>query len=153
MCAPPGDSLRIRAAAAGDIPRLLELSRQSAFAAWWSEKKYEQCIGGSSGWVLVGEIGAEIVGFAVASIAAGECEIENIAIAPQHRARGCGSKLLAEVIARAGRQGCRAIWLEVRESNEAARRLYSRAGFAAAGRRRHYYRDPAEDALILKLTL
>lgn len=78
-----------------------------------------------------------------------EIHINNFAIRPEFRRQGLGAALIGHVL-EVGRQlGAPKATLEVRRSNEAAIRLYERAGFQRAGTRRHYYADPLEDALIL----
>jgi ribosomal-protein-alanine N-acetyltransferase len=78
-----------------------------------------------------------------------EVHINNVAIRPRFRAQGIGTALLRHVLAEARQLGARRVTLEVRASNERARRLYERLGFYVAGVRRNYYTDPVEDALIL----
>jgi ribosomal-protein-alanine N-acetyltransferase len=70
-------------------------------------------------------------------------------VRPQFRGRGIGTALLHHVLAEARQLGARRATLEVRASNEAARRLYERLGFYVAAVRRNYYSHPVEDALIL----
>jgi ribosomal-protein-alanine N-acetyltransferase len=82
-----------------------------------------------------------------------ECEIEFAMVQPDARRRGAGRTLVREAAEWAERMGAKELWLEVRESNEAARRLYAACGFAVTGRRRGYYADPAEDALLMRLAL
>jgi [ribosomal protein S18]-alanine N-acetyltransferase len=81
-----------------------------------------------------------------------QIHINNLAIHPNFRGRGLGSVLLCEVLREAERVGAAQATLEVRRSNEPARRLYERAGFTVAGVRPSYYTDPIEDALILSRT-
>jgi ribosomal-protein-alanine N-acetyltransferase len=78
-----------------------------------------------------------------------EIHINNLAIRPQYRQRGIGTALLHHVLAAARQLGARRATLEVRASNDGARRLYERLGFYVAGIRRNYYSNPVEDALIL----
>jgi [ribosomal protein S18]-alanine N-acetyltransferase len=78
-----------------------------------------------------------------------QIHINNLAIRPDCRGRGLGQLLLARVLDEAARLGAAQATLEVRRSNEAARRLYERAGFHVAGVRPSYYTHPIEDALIL----
>ncbi len=92
--------------------------------------------------------GKTLVGFLVARHVSGEWELENIVVAPEFRGRGLGSQLLRALVARVREVESRAVFLEVRESNAAARKLYQKAGFREAGRRRRYYADPAEDAVL-----
>ena len=69
---------------------------------------------------------------------------------PAARRRGIGGFLLDAMIAELRTEGVLILYLEVRESNEAARSLYESRGFVAVGRRPGYYRHPVEDALVLK---
>jgi ribosomal-protein-alanine N-acetyltransferase len=91
----------------------------------------------------------EVAGFCAFWLVLDEIHINNVAIRPQYRGRGIGTALLHHVLAEARRLGARRATLEVRASNEAARRLYERLGFYVAATRRDYYTNPVEDALIL----
>jgi ribosomal-protein-alanine N-acetyltransferase len=93
--------------------------------------------------------GRPVVGFCAFWLVVDEIHINNVAILPDLRGRGIGSALMAEVFTAARALGARRATLEVRESNEGARRLYERLGFAVGGRRPGYYSSPVEDALIL----
>jgi ribosomal-protein-alanine N-acetyltransferase len=79
-----------------------------------------------------------------------EWEIENLAVAGPARRRGLGSRLVGELLDRARRRRARSVFLEVRESNQAARMLYQKWAFLPAGRRKAYYCDPVEDALLFQ---
>ena len=81
-----------------------------------------------------------------------EWEIENVAIAPDARRRGLGTRLVGELLTMAQAQAASAVFLEVRESNHAARALYEKWAFVESGRRAKYYRDPEEDAIVFKFT-
>ena len=83
----------------------------------------------------------------------GQWEIENVAVAPGFRRQGIASQLVAAVIAQARQEDAAAIYLEVRESNAAARGLYSSFDFVESTRRPAYYRDPPEAAVIYRLAL
>ena len=78
-----------------------------------------------------------------------EIHINNVAVLPLYRGRGMGSAVLRHVLDEARRLGATRATLEVRASNEGARRLYERLGFHVAGVRPNYYSSPVEDALIL----
>jgi ribosomal-protein-alanine N-acetyltransferase len=91
----------------------------------------------------------EVAGFCAFWLVLDEIHINNVALRPQFRGRGIGTALLRHVLAEARRLGARRATLEVRASNEAARRLYERLGFYVAATRRDYYTNPVEDALIL----
>ena len=90
-----------------------------------------------------------VVGFLVAQCGGAEWELENMAVLPAFRRLGAGSALLAVLLAEAAARKAERILLEVRPSNEAAIRLYRQGGFELLARRPGYYRDPAEDALIM----
>jgi ribosomal-protein-alanine N-acetyltransferase len=81
-----------------------------------------------------------------------EWEIENIAVSGPARRRGLGSHLLGEFLDMVRDQGGQAVFLEVRESNQAARKLYEKWAFCEAGRRKGYYQDPPEDALLFRFS-
>ena len=90
-----------------------------------------------------------VAGFCAFWLVFDEVHINNVAIRPPFRAQGIGTALLRHVLGEARQLGARRATLEVRSSNERARRLYERLGFHVAGVRRNYYTDPVEDALIL----
>jgi [ribosomal protein S18]-alanine N-acetyltransferase len=84
---------------------------------------------------------------------ADQAHINNLAVRPELRQRGLGSRLLAAIIVEAARLGARTLTLEVRRSNIAAQRLYKRAGFTEEAVRKSYYTQPVEDALVLSLVI
>ena len=84
---------------------------------------------------------------------ADELEILNLAVAPEWRRRGCGARLLRLVLRMAAKKGIGRAVLEVRSGNAPALALYAGQGFTRVGRRRGYYHDSGEDALVLELAL
>lgn len=160
--------VNIRTARVDDIPLITELGLASATAAHWGEDQYRKAIQQAEGaperLVLIAEgesMGAHeskvgipaqtgkrnsLAGFLVARHVASEWELENIVVAPEFRGRGIGGHLLDVLLARA--TNGRSIFLEVRESNTSARRLYVKAGFRETGRSIGYYSDPPEDAIL-----
>ena len=158
--------MRVRPAEFKDIPRLMAIERQSPGAAHWGEREYHALFGtalagGASNQgslpkrlCLVVEMASEpaafpVAGFVVALCLGQEWEIENIVVDSVLRRRGCAKLLLHELLGHASHEGAKRVLLEVRESNEAARALYAQWGFEMIGRRKNYYRDPEEDALLL----
>jgi ribosomal-protein-alanine acetyltransferase len=85
--------------------------------------------------------------------AADEGEILNLAVAPAARRRGLGRLLVERALAHLVEAGARAAYLEVRQSNSAARRLYGKLGFQEVGTRVAYYRRPTEDAVVLRAAI
>ncbi|MGH9254731.1 MAG: ribosomal protein S18-alanine N-acetyltransferase [Vicinamibacterales bacterium] len=90
-----------------------------------------------------------VAGFCAFWLVFDEIHINNMALRPGFRQQGIGTALLQRVLAEGRTLGARRATLEVRTSNETARRLYERTGFYVAGIRRNYYASPVEDALIL----
>jgi ribosomal-protein-alanine N-acetyltransferase len=151
--------IRVRPARTEDVPRLIEIARHSSTAARWNESEYARLFGpqGPEGLVaLVIQENDSVVGFLAGrrlTQDGAEWEIENVAVSSPARRRGLGSRLLGEFLALARKHGGRDIFLEVRASNVAARRLYQKWAFVEAGVRKSYYQGPIEDALILRLSL
>lgn len=134
-----------------DTERVRELLSDIPEAAGWGVG-----LGAASGNGLVcrvAELDGQISGLIVFRNMADEAEILNLAVAASERRQGIGWLLVQKAIAECKAAGVKTIFLEVRESNEGARNLYARAGFKEAGRRREYYREPTEDALVLKHTI
>jgi ribosomal-protein-alanine acetyltransferase len=145
--------MRIRRATTADIPILKTLEEDAATASHWSEDQYRTILGNASPtrMALVIEDQQSTYGFLIARGVEREWEIENIAICASLRRRGLATRLLNEFIQTIRLQNAKAVFLEVRESNTAARRLYEKCGFEPTGRRHHYYRDPEEDAILFRL--
>lgn len=146
--------MHVRPATPGDIPAMIGLVDGSATAAHWSREHYERLFGEPTPRrvALVVEDAAALQGFLVAHAVAGEWEIENIAVAGAARRRGLGTRLLEEFLKMASGEGATAVFLEVRESNRAARFLYEKWSFRESGRRSGYYAQPQEDAIVYRLS-
>jgi len=144
------DRFSIRLARAEDLPSLLQIERASPSAAHWQEVDYRNAIAQSERLVLVAARDSHVFGFLVASVTTEEWELENIAVAAPARRRGVGRGLMQALIVRARRAKAVEIRQEIRASNAVAQRLGQSVGFVEGGRRRNYYSDPAEDALLFK---
>lgn len=94
-----------------------------------------------------------MVGYVIAQYAADEGEILNLGVAAPYRRRGLGRALVEQALAELAALGVTGVFLEVRESNRAARRLYEVLGFREVGRRTQYYRRPEEDAVLLRTAI
>jgi [ribosomal protein S18]-alanine N-acetyltransferase len=141
--------LSIRRAALADQDAIIAMERETQTAARWCEAHYTAALTHSEYLVLVAEGDGRLAAFLVAR-AGPEWELESVVVAQGAQRRGIGAELIRELVRTAQANGASAIFLEVRESNRAARRLYESAGFALAGRRPAYYHGPAEDALIYR---
>ena len=148
---PANASAMVRRAAVPDLEGVLAIERRS-FSDPWSAGAFRSLLGAGHVYFPVVEDAGEVTAFAIALFAADEGEIANLAVDPAWRGRGLGARLLDDLLAMAAVRGATTVWLEVRESNASARRLYASRGFTEAGRRRRYYDDPVEDALVLKRT-
>jgi len=136
----------IRDAVPEDLPAIVAIEQSSPSAAHWSAGQYQRRIGDGS--VLVAEGESKICGFLCVHVVAGEWEIENVVVADESRRHGIGAALMRALLAKWEAAAGSAVLLEVRESNAAARGLYKASGFREIGRRRGYYRDPVEDAVL-----
>ena len=137
---------------------MMALEKHAATAAHWSIEQYEALFHGPSAGRVALVIQEEtlreeskIQGFVIARAVGAEWEIENIAIDGLARRRGLGTRLLGELLDMARAKGVKAVFLEVRASNRAARALYEKWSFTESGRRKRYYKDPEEDAILCQL--
>lgn len=134
---------------ARDLDGVLEIE-QLSFTNPWTREMYERELEHSRvSRVYVLRENGRILGFCSLWLILDELHINNLAIHPEGRGRGLGSVLLKRVLEEGAREGAKRATLEVRRSNEPARRLYRRMGFEMVGTRRNYYTSPVEDALIL----
>lgn len=152
------DPVLIRTATLDDVPYIRALEQQAETAAHWSSREYDALFSPEAPrrvvLVATGEADqSHLCGFIVARCGIDEWEIENVVVAEEQRRCGLGSALVGRLLQQAWESGITSVLLEVRPSNAAARRLYEKLGFSRAGRRPEYYREPSEDALLLKISI
>ncbi|HEV7602841.1 MAG TPA: ribosomal protein S18-alanine N-acetyltransferase, partial [Bradyrhizobium sp.] len=138
-----GGAIAIEPASLRDAPKLAQLHGAS-FHRGWGEGEFEQMLAERNTLVHRLRLGRKTIGFAVSRMAADEAEILSIAVEPSHRGRGLSRNLLLTHLGHLAGHGVRAVFLEVEENNQPARRLYDRAGFVVTGRRERYYRQDGE---------
>jgi len=126
--------ITIRAMWPDDIPDVMRIERRS-FTMPWLESTFHALLRRPSASLITAEMGGTVVGFAVLWFAADEGELGDLAVDPERRSRGIGRALVDRSIEEATLRGARTLYLEVRESNEAARALYTSTGFELVGRR------------------
>lgn len=143
-----GGAVELRTARPADLPRMVRIERAS-FPLPWSEGAFRSVMRRDDARLIVADRAGEVVGYAAVWFAADEGELGDIAVDPERRREGVGRRLVDAVVEEARRREAQQIFLQVRESNRAALRLYEAAGFRKAGRRPGYYRSPSEDALVL----
>jgi len=144
----------VRHANPSDLPAIKALEQKSATSAHWNPEQYEHLVSASaprSVFVIEHASNRIVLGFLVTRLIGREWEIENVVIGEQSQRRGLGTQLLAEFLKQARHRKAAAIFLEVRDSNLAARALYEKLNFKAIGRRNSYYRNPEEDAVLYRL--
>lgn len=144
--------LTVRAMRLADLDEVMVIERRS-FSAPWEESTFRGLMRRPSAALLVAETDDELTGYSVMWFAADEGELGDIAVVPERRGEGIGRRLLRESISVAASRGTRSLYLEVRESNDVARRLYEKVGFSVVGVRKQYYTEPVEDAIVMKLDL
>ena len=169
----------LREMAAGDLETITRLESELFGAEAWSRELLAAELAASQGpgadrrYVVVeskesdgdgdaadratgaGPHGPRLLGYAGLYHAGGltSADLLTIATVPAARGRGIASLMLTELVSTAREVSCPDVLLEVRQSNEAAQRLYARHGFVPIGRRRRYYQAPPEDAVVMRLTL
>ena len=147
------DNWQIRPMKEEDIPRILEIEQEN-FSVPWSGQSFRDVLFRKEMIYLTAqenETGA-IDGYAGGSAAGEEGDVINIAVRGSEKQKGLGSALLARLIGEMRDAGVKDVFLEVREHNTPALRLYEAFGFVPVGRRKGYYNMPKEDALIMKRT-
>jgi ribosomal-protein-alanine acetyltransferase len=146
----------IRSATVADVPALRALDFASSFGARWSETQYNGLFvtpDRLKHLVLVAEIQGDVIAYLAASGVGPEWEVENVVVSSLNQRRGIARGLIAELVEALRREGVVRLFLEVRESNAAARALYAALGFTQQDRRPRYYANPEEDAIILTRAL
>ena len=131
------------------VSQIAELEKL-CFSDPWSEKSIETELSCRLSVWLVALEGEQVVGYVGSQTVIDESDMMNIAVHPDFRRRGIAEALVADLEAALRQRGSRALTLEVRDSNVPAIALYEKLGFAQVGLRKNYYRNPKEDARILR---
>jgi [ribosomal protein S18]-alanine N-acetyltransferase len=142
------EGLTVRRLAYADLPSVIAIERR-AFPTPWSLAMFVLELSKPDGVCLAAEDETGLAGYLICSRYERIWHLMNVAVAPEHRRRGIATELIEHLFGETGR-GER-YTLEVRISNLAAIAMYEGFGFRSAGRRRHYYHDNGEDALIMWL--
>jgi [ribosomal protein S18]-alanine N-acetyltransferase len=137
-----GLNIELRPGAAGDLALIGQIQAASSEASQWEASEY------LAYELTVAVCDGRVVGFTVARrLAEGESELLNLAVDPAFRRAGIARKLVAKLTS--GHPGI--LWLEVRESNAIARKLYESLGFREVASRSHYYPETCESAIVMNL--
>ena len=131
------------------VPQVAALEKL-CFSDPWSENSVASELKNPLSLWLVALDGDAVAGYVGSQSVLGESDMMNIAVDPNYRRQGVAAALIEDLVLQLKQKGNRCLTLEVRASNEPAVKLYEKLGFAQIGRRPNYYRNPKEDALILR---
>jgi ribosomal-protein-alanine N-acetyltransferase len=158
----PGRSISIARMTEHDLLEVVEIEELSGISVWGWDAYHKELQSPEDVIMLVASgAGAEstpqqkraIAGFIISRLIAGELHINNVAVRPEFRRQGIAAQLLAAVLSEGRGHSARLAFLEVRAGNVAAQGLYQSCGFQVAGRRKRYYNQPVEDALLMSLLM
>lgn len=131
------------------VAQIAELEK-CCFSDPWSEKSIASELENKLAYWLVALEGDTVAGYIGSQTVMGETDMMNVAVHPEFRRKGISEALVNSLVDVLKEQGSHSLTLEVRASNEPAQKLYEKLGFVLAGKRPKYYRNPREDALILR---
>lgn len=144
----------------GDIAELIALGEEANLSAWSQQNYLDEIKNPHSIMLRLEGDSNDLIGFIVGRLVtapdvedAVDAEIYNIAVDNQYRRRGHAQRILNEFCARCRASCVRSVWLEVRESNHPAIRLYEKNGFQTVTKRRDFYSNPPEDGLLMRREL
>lgn len=157
MAQDDADDVTVRPMTIADLPAVVEIDRQSFSVPWPARSFRFELQENPVGRLFVAvpdqdERTGEVLGYIGLWDLVDEGHISTLAVHPEHRRRGIGEALLTAGLFALAETGMHTASLEVRASNQAAQHLYAKYGFHLAGRRRGYYQDNGEDALIMTLS-
>ena len=134
------------------VPQVAQLEKL-CFADPWSEMSIASELQSIWSYWVVAVHDDKVVGYIGSQSSIDETDVMNVAVHPDWRRRGIAEGLIAHLIQELQNRGSKALMLEVRASNDPATALYEKLGFQQVGLRKNYYRNPKEDALILRKIL
>jgi ribosomal-protein-alanine N-acetyltransferase len=139
-----------------DLLAVVEIEEGSGLSPWGWDAYHKELQSPEEVIMLVARAdsaGDAVAGFIVSRLIGSELHVYNVAVKPEFRRRGIAARLLRAALAWGAGNGAALAFLEVREGNSAAQKLYRGCGFQVAGRRRQYYAAPVEDALLMSVSL
>ena len=132
------------------VAQVAELEKICFGSAAWSEKSVASELTNALAFWLVAVDGSRVAGYVGSQTVCDETDMMNVAVHPDFRRQGIGEKLVEQLVTELKSIGSHALMLEVRVSNAPAIGLYEKMGFLQVGLRKNYYRNPKEDAMILR---
>lgn len=149
----------IRTVTEEDFEEIVRLERSCGLSSH-GVAGFQRLLGRGPAWIILGAFSGDgdgstsaLIGVFSGTVVVDEFQVDNLAVATRYRRKGIGIALVENALARAFQLGAVSAVLEVRDSNEPAKKLYARCGFEIAGKRVAYYREPEEDALLLTRAL
>jgi ribosomal-protein-alanine N-acetyltransferase len=143
--------LTIRRMALEDVEQVVAIDDASFSMPWPVRSFHFELTGNPASRSWVAELDGKVVGMLVAWMIVDEIHIATLATHNDFRRQGIAEKLLLHTLKAAKEEGAVTSFLEVRDSNVFARGMYNKFGFVEVGRRRHYYKDNGEDAILMSL--
>lgn len=134
---------------AQQVPQVAALERR-CFSDPWSENSVASELENPLSLWLVAMDGERLAGYVGSQTVLGESDMMNVAVDEDYRRQGIGKMLIEALVEQLKARESHCLTLEVRDSNAPARSLYASLGFSEVGRRKNYYRNPREDARILR---
>ncbi|HEX5032743.1 MAG TPA: ribosomal protein S18-alanine N-acetyltransferase [Candidatus Eisenbacteria bacterium] len=149
----PLSKLRIAPLSIARIDEVLEIERLSFTDPWSREMFRSELEVGGGTYARMAERDGRLLGYSLAVLVADEAHLGNLAVHPDARGAGVGQALLDDLVQAAEKRRASRLTLEVRASNERARKFYYRNGFIDVAMRKNYYRNPVEDAIVMLRSL
>ncbi len=143
-------TLRFEPLNEGHIPAILEIEKE-ANTAPWSERSFRNELDNQHRIFLVALLAGHVVGYGGVWLIIDESHVTTVAVALEHRRKGIARRLMNDLLIRSKDDGMICSTLEVRAGNEAAIKLYEEMGFRETARRKRYYPDNSEDAVVMWL--
>lgn len=143
-------SLRFEPLEANHIPAILEIEARVNTAPW-SEKSFRNELTHPHGVFIVAILDGSLIGYGGFWMVVDEAHITTVAVSPDHQGKGVGRRLMIELLKRAKARAMTCSTLEVRAGNQPAISLYERLGYVSTARRKAYYPDNQEDAVVMWL--
>src|SRR6476469_902102 len=144
-----------------DLLEVVEIEEESGLSRWGWAAYYAELQGDNRDLMLVARapeskaprVSHRLAGYIVARVGANELHINNVAVRERYRRQGIGITLLARILEEGKCRGVEVAFLELRAGNSAALSLYEKCGFNLTARRKNYYSEPTEDALVMTIQL
>lgn len=150
----------VSAAAGSDVAEIMRIAATSGLSHWSENEYHKEISRADSIFLKITDDTGRLCGFIIGRIIPGsikndepDAEIYNIAVTPDARNRGAGTRLIKSFFDRCRGFSVQNIWLEVRAANASAREFYRKNGFSHFSMRRNFYNNPVEDAIVMKLSI